>query len=231
MSVIAPAPWTPPRPQSTWSTGRILGLVFGVLLVLGAAVMVIGGGVLRVVDNSAREDGYLTSEETDLSTTGFALAADEVDLDDLPGSWALGDTRVRVTAADPDTSVFIGLARPADAAAYLDGVDHATVTDLDDPRYDHHSGNSPADDPAESDIWVAQETGPGAQAVSWPDHGRWTLVVMNSDGSAGVDVGAEAQVEAPHLGQVALGVLVAGLVSAPLGGALLWRTLRRRPQA
>lgn len=53
---------------------------------------------------------------------------------------------------------------------------------------------------------------------------------MNADGSAGIEVEADLQAEVPHLGDVAVGLLVAGALGALTGGLLLWRSLRRRPQ-
>jgi hypothetical protein len=47
---------------------------------------------------------------------------------------------LQVTAADPNDSVFVGLARPDDAAAHLEGIEHSTVTEIDDLAYDHHEG-------------------------------------------------------------------------------------------
>lgn len=228
-TVNPPDRWAPPRGRPSWGAGRITALVFGVLLVFVSAGLLVGGGLLHALD-SGREDGYLTTHETDINTTGFALASDELGLEGLPGSWAIGDTRLRVTGADPTTDVFVGLARPDDAAAYLSDVEHSTVVDVDGATYEHHAGGPPVGNPADSDIWVAQGAGTGTQTISWPDHGRWTVVAMNSNGTAGVDVSADAQIEAPHLAQLANGLLVAGGVGGLLSGALLWTSVRRRPR-
>jgi hypothetical protein len=230
MTVIAPAPVSPPRTRPAWGPGRVIVLVVGVLLVLGAAALLVGGASLRDIDTSEREDGYLTSDGTDATTSGFALASDAIHLDALPEGWLFGDSRLQVTADDPDHSLFVGIARPDDAAAYLQDIEHTTVTEIDNVAYDHHQGGPPTAAPGGSDIWVAQATGAGPQSVSWPSDGRWTLVVMNSDSSAGVDVSAQFQVKAPHLGEITVGVFAAGVVFATAGGLLLWGTLRRRHQ-
>ena len=48
--------------------------------------------------------------------------------------------------------------------------------------------------------------------------GGQRLVVMNADGSAGIEVSAALSLRAPFLRRLAVGLLVAGLVAAPLGG-------------
>lgn len=99
----------------------------------------------------------------------------------------------QVTGVDPDDSLFVGIARPHDSAAYPDGVEHSTV-------------------------WVAQATGTGTQSVSWPDDGRWTVVAMNSDLSADVAVSAQVQVEAPHQGEITAAVFATGAIFGGAGG-------------
>jgi len=231
MTVTSPAPPRPPRARPAWGPGRIVVLALGALLLLGAAALVVGGCSVRDIDTSEREDGYLTSDGRDVTTAGFALASDAIHLDALPEGWVFGDTRVQVTSADPDDSLFVGIARPDDAAAYLEDIEHSTVSDIDELAHEHHAGGMPTVPPAQSDIWVAQATGPGPQSVSWPDDGRWTIVVMNSDLSADVDVSAQLQAKAPHLGEITAAVFAAGAVFATAGGLLVWMSLRRRNRA
>jgi hypothetical protein len=50
---------------------------------------------------------------------------------------------------------------------------------------------------------------------------------MNADAAAGVDVTAALSVRAPFLRRLALGLLVAGAVVAPIGGLLLAAGVRR----
>ena len=45
-------------------------------------------------------------------------------------SAALGDVRLEVTPADPDTAVFVGLSPVADATAYLGGVERTVIDDV-----------------------------------------------------------------------------------------------------
>ena len=54
---------------------------------------------------------------------------------------------------------------------------------------------------------------------------------MNPDGSGGVEVSAALSLRAPFLRRLAVGLLVAGLVAAPLGGLALALGVRRTVRA
>ena len=51
---------------------------------------------------------------------------------------------------------------------------------------------------------------------------------MNADSRAEVDVNAQFQVKAPHLGEITVAVFTTGVVFGTAGGLLIWRSLRRR---
>lgn len=222
-------PLTPPGPAPRWTPGRVIPLALAAFLFVGAAGTLGGAAWLDGVDDERREGKYLTTDETTLSADGNALSVEEIDLDGLSGDWILGDARVRATSSDPDESVFLGIARTDDVADYLRGVEHSTVTDLDDPEYVEHDGGAPATDPAALDIWVAQSSGPDTQSVEWtPEEGEWTAVVMNADGTAGVDVQADVGATVPVLDNVVTGLWIAGGALALIGAALVAVGLRRR---
>ena len=90
-------------------------------------------------------------------------------------------------------SIFIGIAREADVGAYLNGVAHAEVRDIDFPPfrvdYREHCGDATPIPPRALSVWTVLAQGSGRQSVDWPlERGTWNLVVMNADGSAGIDV-------------------------------------------
>jgi hypothetical protein len=226
----------PGRPPHTGARRTGIGwIVAGAVVLLTAVTLLISGAVVRVVDDSWRRDGYLTSSEIPLSTGTHAIATQRLDMADIAPLWPdigglLGDVRLRATGS-AGSAIFIGVA-PADrAAAYLDGVGHATLTELADPAttYAEHPGGAPAAKPADQDFWVAQAAGNGAQAVEWPlDEGTWTVVVMNADGSAGVDAAIDVGITAPVQEWAAQGLLIAGAALGLLGIALILVGVRRR---
>jgi hypothetical protein len=222
-------PTTPPGPAPRWTPRRVIPLALAAFLFLGAASSLGGAALLDGVDDERRDGDYLTSDETTLRADGNALSVEESDFDGLSGDRFLGDARVRATSSDPDESVFVGIARTDDVADYLRDVEHSTVTDVDDPEYVEHDGGAPATDPAELDIWVAQSSGPGTQSVEWtPEEGEWTAVIMNADGTAGVDVQADVGATVPVLEKVVDGLWITGAAFALVGAALVAVGLRRR---
>ena len=54
------------------------------------------------------------------------------------------------------------------------------------------TGDARAPSPGTQDFWVASSTGSGPRTLEWdPTDGSWTVVVMNADGRAGIDVALE----------------------------------------
>src|SRR3954452_15297725 len=166
----SPPPAPVQVPPSRWGAGRIVALVVGVLLLLPGIGLLAGGGALLWADNSHRtSDGYLTSDSQTFETSGFALTSDRVDLstgaDWVPVSSTLGTARFSVTAADPDTDVFIGIAPAADVSGYLDGVDRTVVDDLGadvgTSGQTQVDGGPPSGPPGDETFWTAQASGTG----------------------------------------------------------------------
>ena len=112
-------------------------------------------------------------------------------------SWAVG---CGLKCIDSGPGIFVGIARADDVDEYLQGVERATLDEISDPatRYIDHSGGAPMSPPGDLDIWVAQSSGTGSRVVDWSvEPGRWTVVVMNEDGTAGVDVDADVGSSCP----------------------------------
>jgi hypothetical protein len=230
-------------PHPTWSaaprrasgTGRAVALVLGVLLLLPGLALVTGGGVLLWAHHLDRSDGYVTSPEERFSSPGHALVSDRVDLR-AGGDWvrlvpALGTARIEVTPDIAD-QVFLGIAPADDARAYLDGVARTAVDalgfDIPADAGDEIPGGTPPGAPTDQDFWIAHVSGTGPQLLTWePADGDWVFVLMNADGSAGVDVRARIGAELPALAGIGWAVLGAGLVVTLLAGLLLRPTPRR----
>jgi len=223
-------------PASGWGAGRIITLVLGSVLLLAAAGLLVGGGVLLWADLGNRTDGFVFSEADGFWTDGYALSSERLDLstgaDWVPLSATLGTARVEVTSTGAAADVFIGLAPAAEGAAYLDGVEHSVINDLGTTAVDEVRvpGGEPLGPPGEQDFWVAQASGPETQRLDWePAEGDWLFVVMNADGSAGVSVDARVGATVPALGGLAWGMLGTGLLLLVIGVLLVVLAIRRRP--
>jgi hypothetical protein len=220
---------------ATRSAGRIVALVFGILLVLPGLGLIAGGGILLWADANERSDGFVVSPTEEFLSPGHALVTDTIDIrtagDWLPLSAALGTARVEVSA-EGGQDVFVGIAPAADVTAYLGDVQRTVIDDLgfDAPatRSDQLPGGEPSGPPTAQDFWTAQTSGGGVQELTWdPAEGDWMLVIMNADGSAGVLVQARIGAEFPALGGIAWGVLVVGVVITAVAVVLLVVGIRR----
>jgi Domain of unknown function (DUF4389) len=239
--VPAAQPVRPAAPPATsWTAGRVVALVVGVLLLFGAAGTLVGAGTLLWADQTQREGDYLLTPDARVDTDRYAVATDSFRLDGDGLDWAvdelIGTARVEVVPSDPDVELFVGVARSADADAYLADVGYVSLDDLSaratgsgTERFDttDHPGGAPAQPPAERDIWVASSAGSGTQSLTWrPDDGDWTVVVMRDDGTAGVSGEVRAGATVPGLGWLITGLFFVGAVLLAVGGLLVALAVR-----
>ena len=236
-STAEPSPTTGPTPPSTWSAGRVVGVVLGCCLLLLAVGIGTAGIAVLVADRQLRQDGYLMSGEHRLSSAGYALTSDTLRLDQGSPSDAVPERflgRVRVTVKPAaGTAVFVGIAAATDAAQYLRGVEHTTVTELrprteGGPRYRESTGGAPTQPPGQVDIWATSAAGTGPHSIDWrPRAGSWVMVVMNADGSRPVRADVSAGAELPALSTAGRVVLVLATLGLLVGGAGLALSLHR----
>jgi hypothetical protein len=188
-----------------------------------AVALLLGGLALIAVDAFARDDdGFLTTSNEPLESTGYAISTDQIDLGTDPGGPTpddlLGNVRVTVEGRGSEP-VFVGIAETADVDRYLDGVAQSRLTDFDHntARYDEVDGEAPARAPGAERIWVAQSEGSGQQRVEWdPESGVWSAVIMNADASRGVAVEADAGVELGWLLWAGIGLAIVGAIGTAL---------------
>ncbi|MBI4259676.1 MAG: DUF4389 domain-containing protein [Actinobacteria bacterium] len=239
--VTAPLPPPPSGPAARarpggWTAGRVVAVVVGALLSLTAMGLVGGGGVALWADAARRDaDGFLTTPTQRFATGGHALVEEGIDVRVQGPNWLyasaiVGEVRLRVTASSGGP-VFVGIGPQADVDRYLAGVAHATVRDFAHPRYGVHEGGAPSTPPGDQRFWDVSSSGPGTMTLLWePPPGSWTIVVMNEDGSAGVDVDADIGATVPALPWIGVGLLAGGAVLLA-GGVLLLVLAARRAAA
>ena len=220
---------TPPTPRRS-NGGRIAAYIGAAFVGLLALVLLAAGGLALWANGKKDDDGYLTTKSERFATGTYALATDDLDIDSHGTGWLVdtdryGKVRLKVQprAGKP---VFVGIARSDDVARYLDGTAHAELTDLStDPfraQYQPHAGDAPATLPSQQRFWTASAQGAGQQKLTWNvEHGSWSVVVMNADGSRGVDARVSAGANVPILSTIAWGALGAGLVLLIAAGGLV----------
>ena len=191
----------PPRRSGSRTTAIIVASVLGVL-----SLATVAAGAVALWGDSERDDqGYFSTATHTYTASTSALTTEELDLDaDIP-NWLAGDdgsyadVRLKVAAGDGGP-VFAGIARTADVERYLAGASSTEVTDIDtdpfDVEYAEHGGAGRPAAPAGEDIWAASTQGPGRQTLDWEARdGHWSVVVMNPDGSRGIDADVSAGVK------------------------------------
>ncbi len=211
----APAAEVPAAERpSAKGAGRVVLLIVGSIAALLAFAVLVGGCAIVAVDQTQRDDdGFLMSPTEDFSTSTYAIVSESADVD-LDGAERavtgfLGTVRIHSESEHP---VFVGIAREDDAAGYLDSVEHAVVTDIDDePHYSPRTGGAPENPPGEETFWVASMSGAGEQTLDWePEDGNWTVVAMNADATRGVAAELSIGAELDAVIWVGIGLLVAG---------------------
>jgi hypothetical protein len=223
------------------SGGRIAALVAGSLVGLVAIALLIGGGALLWGNGQKDDAGYVSTGTHGLRTSTYALTTDNLDIDLDGAGWLLdtdrlGHVRVQATSHD-DKPVFVGIAPTREVSDYLAQSAHSSVADIEDGpfssfhvTYRDHAGDLKPPAPADQRFWAASAKGPGSQTMTWKVRdGDWSVVVMNADGSAGVNAGVRAGADVPFLSPAGWITLGGGLVLLAGAGGLLYLGIRKPP--
>lgn len=237
--------WAPPRTAGSgrasgptgpggWTTGRIVSVVAGAVLVL-FSIGLFGAGGTALWAQAQRHGGYVDLGTASYATPGYALASDTVGMHMASGGWdaasaLIGTVRIRVTPAGGGGPAFIGIAPAAAATRYLTGVAYATIQATADHHgtYTEHAGSAPAVPPAQAGIWTAQASGPDTQTLTWAvQSGDWMVVAMNADGLQPVSMQVNVAATLPALPWIAAGLLAGGFACLAGGVLLIAIPLRR----
>lgn len=239
---VAPVPGTemPPVARSrSHSAGQIVAIVIGCLmLVPGLGILAAGGALALAQAVATDDDGYFNFTVDRVESDGVAVATTHLwlaDVDDEAGPWVLDwldlDVRLRVDGADPTDQVFVGIARAADVERYLSQASYSEVVELDHhtPTYRQRSGGVNIGSPLDQDFWAASASGSGEQELAWDARGgRWSVVVMNADGSpevsADIEIGARSDAVTP----IAITLIVIGTIITGVSITLIVIGARRR---
>ena len=208
---------TPASTGSGWTTGRIIALAAGSVLVLISLALIAGGATLVWADTEQVHSGYVTTTTATYSTRGYALASDSITLHSL--GLFVDEVRIRITSSGPSRPLFAGIAATGDVERYLSGVSYTTV---DGHGVTGHPGPGVPAAPAAALPWAARAQGPGTLTLTWAVRdGDWTVVVMNTDARPGLSVRAEAGLSALALPWLAGELLGVGLLTGVAAAALI----------
>jgi hypothetical protein len=231
-------PDTTPKPRSA---ARTVSVIFGALAAFLAVGLLIAGGVVLWANSKKDHDGYVSTASERFSTSAYAIATDNLDVKiDAPG-WIInrdhyGKVRLKVK---PGTGkpVFVGIAPTREVERYLSASAHDQLTDVSYSPFrassDYYPGGRRPAAPATQRFWVASAHGEGNQTLTWNvRRGDWSIVLMNADGSRGVDAGVSAGARLPFLAALGWGSVGGGVLLLAVAGGLMFaglRTPRRAP--
>jgi hypothetical protein len=191
---------------------RTTVIVVGAVLALAGLGLAGPGGLLLAVFGG---DGTVASGTHQVGTERAALVSSVAEINDVADlADVVGDPRLEVSATGP--GVFVGIGPAAEVDRYLASAPVDEVTDFEvDPfrqvRKPHPGSSRPAP-PASQRFWLAQSDGADA-SLDWKIRdGDYRLVVMNADGSRGVDAEAEFKLHLPHVAAIAWGLFGIGLL-------------------
>jgi hypothetical protein len=222
---------------------RIALIVTGAVTGLVAAGLLAVGGAALWGDSEKDGDGYLSTDSHHFTAGTHALASESLDLDLDGAEWLMdredvGDVRLEV-APQGDEPVFVGIAPTDQVSRYLSGVARTSVSDVDswpfEVNYDERTvaGDRKPAPPGDQRIWAASVQGAGTQTLEWDvEDGDWSVVVMNADGSRGVNAEVEAGAKVPFLSEIGwTGIGTGAVLMIAAAGLLVLgiRTPRNRP--
>jgi hypothetical protein len=226
----------PPVGRGTgWTGGRIASLVVGCMMICAALGSFAAGGLGLWVDRTHRDAaGFVPIADERFATGTYAITSESAEFFVERSAVgvvrsALGTVRLRVTPGDATRQIFVGIALRSDVDRYLGRVARDVVTGLrGDVVYGRRGVAAPEGLPGDQSFWAASSSGSGGHEVRWEvEPGAWTVVVMNQDGVAGIDVRAAVAATAPALPWVAGGLLGFAVVMAAAGTAMVVVPIKR----
>lgn len=223
------------------SAGKIVLLVFGVIVVLISFSLLAGGGASIWADAThVDSEGFINSDTIDIERDSRAVITGPIDIDETAlkvVTWMgiITDFEVEGRSNDSLKGIFIGVADESDIEAYLSNVayDEMTFSDIswlsiDEVTYTRHLGSSTPAAPTSETFWTASVHGAGTQTMAWETEiGSHSIVLMNDDGSSGVDLSAVFKVKIPSIFGLSLGLLIGGIVVLIIGGFMVYLAVRR----
>jgi len=224
------------------SAGKITLLIFGVIILLISFGLMAGGSTLLWVDaKHVDNEGFITSDTLHIVRNSSAVVIGPIELDEvavrvLRTIGLITIFKFEGTNNNPSQQIFMGVAEQADMENYLDNVTYDEITDFDlrwrldfdKVRYVNHPGASLPSNPTSQSIWTVSTVGTGSKTLEWQiEAGNNSIVLMNDDGSKGVDLDMIFKVKIPSIVGYGLGLLISGILLLIGGGLMVFFAVRR----
>ena len=227
--------------------GKIVLLVLGIiLLILSLIPLLVGGGLMWAEKALRDSEGFYTTPAIQVEKDSYAIVTEPINIDiGEDWEWVFRGRHfspsnflaLNIQGFNNNSSkqIFLGIAEASELEAYLENVEYDEITAFKIHRhnmeYTDHPGTSSVEAPTTQTFWITSAYGQGRQTLEWSiEEGTYSLVLMNGDGSRGLDLAISVGVKLPLVvGWIGIVFLVVGLVL--LGVAILMVYLGvRRPK-
>lgn len=216
--------------------GHTIAAVVGGIVALLATCLVVAGASLLWLDGERDPDGFFTTGPHAITSPTFAISSQGLEVVEDAPLWLFNQERlgtIRIRATDSEKPLFIGIAGQASILRFLNDVPHEVATGVGTDPFDVETrqaiGSRAPGTPVNAALWVASTVVEGSGEVEWDVvPGNWGVVVMNADGSAGIDARLSLGAEVGFLVPVGVGFTVGGALLLMLGlGAIVFALLSR----
>ena len=194
------------------------------------------------------DDGFITTETHRLESGSYAIVTEPADIEfdeewnwgwGWHRAWDLGDLvtfKVEGSNNDPSKGIFIGVAEESYLSGYLSDVEYDEITDFSfrpyEVEYTNHPGSSVPAAPTSQTFWTESTYGIGTQTLEWElETGTYSLMLMNDDGSHGVDMDVAIGAKVPLVFGVGVGMAVGGIVALIAGILMVIFAIRGRKRS
>jgi hypothetical protein len=225
------------------STGKIVLLIIGILvLLLTAGLLFAGSALVWASDNLTDDDGFFNTSSIILERDSYALVVPSINIDvEMAGLWEWSDfftLKIEGSSNESSGRIFLGVASEADIDSYLGGVEYDEISTFtihpdDEAPYNitftRRPGSSTPANPVAQSFWIVSASGAGTQSLEWSPEsiGSYSVVLMNEDGSRGIDQSVVVGAKVPLVFAVGVGLLGGGVVGLVIGGLMIFLAVRR----
>ena len=228
----------------------------GSILTVAAALLLGGTLIVWFGSAHRNDEGFFSTDEVSIYSKYVAVTSRParvkiellgrgakklsrwlVDPTEFIGRFLRGDNQVVATNNDSSKGVFIGLASTPDVKAFLEDTKYHEMKEVDLNPFDSHpfrvklasrgKGKELPGEPGSEAFWIQSVQGAGTQALAWERNANDSLIVlMNDDGSAGVDMTVTLGAGVPVVFRLGAGLLVGGGVALAAGGMMIFSGAR-----
>lgn len=208
---------------------RVVSSIFAGFLLLTTFGLLVGGGSLLIISNSMQDsEGFINSPTYHVQDNqAVGIVSDTINIDHKNHHTSINyDNNIHISSSNSHIVTlriyapghFIGIGSTSDVLTYLSGKTYLEVIEFDLSYMETKTVNAEMQTnlsdnlPVDQDFWITNGYdqiyfNPGA----YNNEHDITIVILNSDGSQGVDIEFQAGAKVPFLGLIGWGLLVGSL--------------------